>query len=202
MFHQSSFSHVNRFPDNVLKTGPPHDPQFTAYCRWQTYETSGKFSTKKKAKQIAAQNMLQIVKDLFENQKETEAVASMEVDPPEAIWQKYRKFRFAGIKPNPTRLIERQSFFQRLPDAIRRHCYNLFNGFDAQLQSERELVDSICQTLNMKYDIQDIPGHPARHKMFLLHGGYDCVLIEHEDNLYGRIIDYFKTMMSFQRIAV
>lgn len=66
-FFHLSYTHINRFNDDLPPTGPSHDPEFTAVCSVNSNETTGKAPTKKGARQLAAAEMLKILQCVGDN---------------------------------------------------------------------------------------------------------------------------------------
>lgn len=179
--------------------GEPHRPEFTVVCQLAHIKRTGTFSTKKGAKQIAAQSMLSFVQNISLNEDQQQ-IATVEAEPAEKMFRTYRELKKCDIKPISVRLRERHNHMLRLPEEDRRAAYEILKNDSASIGTNMDKVDLICKALKIRYDIKDIPDHPQNHKIFVLLNDYDCVLIGKDPNLYDRILDYFKTMMNFQNI--
>lgn len=63
--------------------------------------------------------------------------------------------------------------------------------------SPRDVVDLVCKVLKVPYIVEDVPNHPLRFRMFTMKGDYDCVLCGSDEQLWPRIVQYFKVMFNF-----
>lgn len=162
---------------------------------------TGKASTKKGAKQNAAQAMLAFVQNASQNENQMQ-IATVVADPPDKTFRTYRELKHSDIKPITIRIRDRHNFFLRLPDADRREAYRLLRSNTAAIGSSKDIVDLVCKALRLDYEIKDIPGHIQRNKMFVLTGDFDCVIADKEPDLYERIIKYFGRMLSWNWSAV
>lgn len=179
--------------------GEPHRPEFTVICQLAHIKCKGTASTKKGAKQIAAQSMLSFVQNISQNENEQQ-VATMEAEPTEKIFRTYRDLKKSDIKPISIRIRDRHNYFMRLPGEDRQEAYKILKSSGAHIGTSQDKVDLICKALKIRYEIKEIPDHPLKHKVFLLPDEYDCVLVGKEPHLYDRILDYFKIMMNFVNI--
>lgn len=176
--------------------GEPHRPQFTSICKLASIKRTGTFSTKKGAKQLAAKAMLEVVQNISQNEHQQQ-VATLDTDSTEKVLRTYRELKKSDQKYTAIQLRKRHKYFEKLPVEDRNAAYDILMKEDEIYGSSKDKVDLTCKALKLKYEIKDVPDHPDRFKVFILHGDYDCVMCEKETNLYDRIIDYFKTMMNF-----
>lgn len=144
--------------------------------------------------------MLDVVQSISQDE-ELQQVATLNAEPTEKIIKTYRELKKSGNKYTAIRLRNRHQYFRHLPAEDRKNAYDILMKDGAMTDSSREIVDLTCRTLNLKYQIKDIPEHPDRFKAFILLGDYDCVIVENENNLYDKIINYLKTMLNFTYIA-
>lgn len=179
-------------------SGEPHKPEFTVICQLASIKRTGRFSTKKGAKQIAAQAMLDIVQNIPQNENQQQ-IATINAEPSEKTFRTYRELKKSDIKHVPIRLRNRHNFFLLLPEDDRREAEKIIMGKDGihEYLTYKDKVDLTCKALKIEYEVKDIPNHP-RHKMFILSGDFDCVIASEESTLYDKIIDYLKTMLNFQ----
>lgn len=175
--------------------GEPHRPEFTVVCQLAHIKRTGTFSTKKGAKQIAAQSMLSFVQNISLNEDQQQ-IATVEAEPAEKTFRTYRELKKCDIKSKSVRIRDRHNHFLLLPDEDRQAAYDILKNNGATYGTNKDKVDLICKALKIQYEIKDVPEHPDNHKVFVILNDYDCVLVGKEPNLYDRTIDYFKVMMN------
>lgn len=183
----------NRFTE-LQACGQPHAPEFTILCQLAHIKCTGRASTKKGAKQNAAQEMLTFVQNVSLNEDQMQ-ITSVEAEPAERTFRTYRELKNSDIKPKSVRIRNRHNYFLRLPDEDRRAAYRLLKSNSATIGTNKDIVDLVCKALKLRYEIKDIPGHIENNKIFVLLDDFDCVISEKEPILYDRIINYFRTMM-------
>lgn len=176
-------------------SGEPHRPEFTVVCQLSHIKCTGTASTKKGAKQIAAQSMLSIVQNISQNENQQQ-IATVDAEPAEKIFRTYRELKKCDIKPITVKLRDRHNYFMRLPADDRNEAHEIIKSCGATIGTDKDKIDLICKALRIRYDIKDIPDHPKNHKIFVLLDEFDCVMVDKEPYLYSRIIDYFKIMMN------
>lgn len=179
--------------------GEPHRPEFTVVCQLAHIKRTGTFSTKKGAKQIAAQTMLAFVQNISLNENEQQ-VATVDADPTEKTFRTYRELKKSEIKPIAVRIRDRHNHFLRLPVEDQCAAHDIFKSNGAAIGTSKDKVDLMCKALKIRYEVKDVPNHGGNHKVFLLLDDYDCVIVGDESYLYERILDYFKTMLNFTTI--
>ena len=178
--------------------GESHCPSFTYVCQVSNIKRTGTFSTKKGAKQIAAREMLEIVQNFVQND-EGKQIATVDAEPPEKIFRAYRELKQIPAKAKMQRLRDRHKFFLRLPQADRAEAKKiLMNDGSVIYGTAKDRVDLTCASLKLNYEVKDIPNHRQRFKVFYLCDDHDCVISAKEEDLYNRVIDYFKTMLDLQ----
>ncbi|XP_031621587.1 uncharacterized protein LOC116339698 [Contarinia nasturtii] len=186
--------------DVMQACGEPHRPEFTVVCQLAHIKCTGTSSTKKGAKQIAAQSMLSFVQNISQNENQQQ-IATMDSEPSEKTFRTYRELKKCDIKPISIRIRDRHNNFMRLTAEDREAAFEVLNSNGAEIGSNKDKVDLVCKALKIRYEIKDIPDHPDNHKMFVLLDDYDCVLVEKEPYLYERTIEYFKIMLNFTSIC-
>lgn len=174
--------------------GQPHRPEFTVLCQLAHIKCTGKASTKKGAKQIAAQSMLSFVQSTSQNEEQMQ-IAKVESEPAERTFRTYRELKKSDIKPISVRIRQRHNYFCQLPDEDRRASIKILKSDSATIGTNKDKVDLICKALKIPYDIKDIPGHTDSSKIFVLLGNFDCVIVGKEPDLYDRVIKYFRNML-------
>lgn len=173
--------------------GAPHSPEFTVECRLASMVRVGTFSTKKGAKQIAAQEMLNVIQKLPVGENQLQ-VATLTDEGPEQHVQTYRELKNSDIKAFPgTKLCDRHKFFQKLSNEQKEKMRSVL--FDIN-ETPREKLHLLCSTMKWKYTVNPVLNHPEGNiKIFELQGiNYDVVKSGTEDELYAELLDYFKCM--------
>lgn len=185
--------------DVMQACGEPHRPEFTIICQLAHIKCTGTASTKKGAKQIAAQSMLSFVQNISQNENQQQ-IATIEAEPAEKTFRTYRELKKSDIKPISVRIRDRHNHFMRLPGEDRQAAYEIIKSHGATIGTNKDKVDLICKALKIRYEIKEIPDHPENHKIFIILDDYDCVLVDKEPHLYDRTLDYFKIMMNLKNI--
>lgn len=180
--------------------GEPHRPQFTIVCKLASIKRTGTFSTKKGAKQLAAQAMLDVVQNMSQEENQQQ-IATLDAEPSDKVFRTYRELKKSDTKYNTVKLRQRHNYFRRLPNEDRAEAYNILMKDGAMSDSSKDIVDLTCKALKLKYEIKDVPNHPKRFKLFILLGNYDCVITEAESVLYDKVVAYFKAMLDFTCIS-
>lgn len=175
-------------------SGQPHCREFTCLCQLAHLESTGKGTTKKGAKQNAAQQMLLLVKNISED-KNQKQIKTTESEPIDETFRTFRELKKSDIKPTTVRIRDRHNYFLRLPNADRKAAYQILKSNSAAIGTSKDVVDLVCKALKQPYEIKEVPGHSENHKIFVLTGDFDCVITDKEPILYDRIIKYFRTMM-------
>lgn len=177
--------------------GSAHAPEFRVECRVASMVRVGTFSTKKGAKQIAAQAMLQVVQSLPQDESDQQ-VMKMSDDLPEKHVKTYRELRKSDVKTIPgTKLCDRHKFFEKLDPADKAKWHTIL--FELS-ETPREKVFLMCQALGWKSKVTRVDDHPAGNvKLFELQGcNYDMVMAGPEPQLYDDVLEYFKDMSGIQ----
>lgn len=174
--------------------GAPHAPEFTALCQLAHIKCTGRASSKKAAKQSAAQAMLAFVEDVSQNEDQMQ-LATVEAELPETTFRKYRELKHSDIKPISIRIRDRHNFFHRLPEGDRKEAYKILRSDSVGIGTNKDKIDLVCKALKLNYEIKDIPGHIGKNKIFTLLGDYDCVITDKEPDLYDRLVKYFIRML-------
>lgn len=180
--------------------GTAHAPEFRVECRVASMVRVGTFSTKKGAKQIAAQEMLQVVQNLPQEESEKQ-VAKISDDLPEKHVKTYRDLKKSDVKWMPgTKLCDRHKFFERLEDVEKEKWRSII--FDLQ-ETPKEKVHLMCRALGWHGEVTHVAEHPDGNvKLFELQGSnYDMVMSGTEPELYQDILDYFKQMSGIRNVS-
>lgn len=185
--------------DELQACGEPHRPEFTVICQLAHIKRTGTSSTKKGAKQIAAQSMLTFVQSIPQNEDQQQ-IATVDAEPTEKTFRTYRELKKSDIKPISVRIRDRHNHFMRLPGEDREAAHELLRDKSAIFGTNKDKVDLICKALKLRYELKDIPDHSEKYKVFVLLDDYDCVITDKEPLLYDRIIQYFKVMMNISQM--
>lgn len=176
-------------------SGEPHRPEFTVICSLASVKRVGRYSTKKSAKQLAAQAMLDVVQR-FPETEDRQQLARIDVEPAEKTFRTYCDLKKNDIKHIPIRLRDRHKYLLNFPPEERQEVFQIL--MRDPINTARNKIDLVCKALKLKYNFKDVPNHPT-HQMFVLEEcDYDCVLIEQTQKLSDRVVEHFKTMMNFQ----
>lgn len=173
--------------------GSAHAPEFRVECRVASMVRVGTFSTKKGAKQIAAQAMLQVVQSLPQDESDQQ-VMKVSDDLPEKIIKTYRELRKSDVKTIPgTKLCDRHMFFEKMDEADKAKWHSILYELN---ETPREKVYLMCQALGWRNRVTRVTDHPDGNVMlFELQGcNYDMVMSGPEPQLYDDILDYWKEM--------
>lgn len=177
--------------------GAPHSPSFTVECRIASLVRIGNFSTKKGAKQIAAQEMLDVIQRMYANESSMEGqssqIATMTDVPASKHVQTYRELKKSDVKTYlGIKLCDRHRFFQNLKPEQKAKIREVFDMCD----SAEEKVALMCRSLHWEYRISPVVGHRLGPvKLFELLGtNFDMVISGLEPALYDEIIDYVSIM--------
>lgn len=180
--------------------GEPHRPEFTVVCQLAHIKCTGKASTKKGAKQIAAQSMLSIVQNVSQNEYQQQ-LATVDAEPTEKTFRTYRELKKSDIKPISIRLRDRHNYFLRMSKEKLQAAFDILSVHSPTIGSNKDKVDLVCRdALKVRYEVKDIPGHPGNHKIFVLNDDYDCVVVGQEPILYDSVVEYFKNMMNIRNV--
>lgn len=180
--------------------GEPHRPEFTVVCQLAKIKKTGTSSTKKGAKQIAAQKMLEFVQSIRQNEDQQQ-IATVDAEPSERTLKTYRELKKSDIKPISVRIRDRHDFFMRLPVEDREAACEILRRNDVHYGTSKDKVDLICKALKLRYDIKEVTDHSEKFKIFVIIDDYDCVITDREPQLYDRILNYFQIMMNLVTIC-
>lgn len=181
-------------------SGQPHAPSFTVVCRLASIQRSGQFSTKKGAKQLAAQAMLNVVQQLPSENDDQKQIAPLDFEPPEKVMRTYRELKKNDIKPEAINLTKRHDYFLRLPETERDAAIKILQGAESEFidSSRLDMLELVCKAMKVPYEVTAVPNHPKNHMMFMFKGDFDSVHVGSEDELYERVFDYLMTMMNLK----
>lgn len=174
--------------------GEPHRPEFTIACQLGHIKCTGKGTTKKGAKQNAAQSMLSLLQNIPIDEDQTQFKRA-EAKPVEQTFRTYRELKKSDVKPISIRIRARHNYFRHLPDDDRKAAYRILKSNSATIGTNKDMVDLICKALKQPYEIKNIAGHMENNKIFMLLGDFDCVITGKEPDLYDRILRYFRNMI-------
>lgn len=179
-------------------SGEPHRPEFKVICNLATIKRTGRHSTKKGAKQMAALAMLEVVQNFPEKESRLQ-LARVDVDPPEKLFRTYCELRKNDItKYRPIRLSDRNRYLREFPVDQRQEAFDIV--IRDPINTPRNKVDLLCKALKLDYSFKDVPNLPT-YQTFILEGDHECVLIEPKERLSERVLDYFAIMMGFKIIS-
>lgn len=178
--------------------GTAHAPEFRVECRVASMVRIGTSSTKKRAKQIAALEMLRVIQSLPMDEHEMQ-IATLREELPEKHVKTYRELRKSDIKNHTgTKLCDRHKFFERMEPADREKWRQIFYFIN---ETALEKVHMLCRVMSWKAVVTPVKEHPdGRMKLFELHGcNYDVMLAGPVPELYDEVLEYFREMSGVQR---
>lgn len=173
--------------------GTAHAPAFRVECRLASMVRVGTFSTKKGAKQLAAQEMLRVVQTMPLDERE-QHLATLHEETPEKHVKTYRELRQSDIKTHTgTKLCDRHMFFQRMEAVDRAKWHDIFHNVN---ETPMEKVYMLCRSMGWKVKVSPVENHAdVRMRLFELDGcAYDVVLAGIEPQLYADALEYFGEM--------
>lgn len=179
--------------------GTAHAPEFRVECRVASMVRVGTFSTKKGAKQIAAQEMLQVVQNLPQEECDQQ-VAKISDDLPEKHVKTYRELKKSDVKFMPgTKLCDRHKFFERLEDVEKEKWRTIMYDLN---ETPKEKVHLMCRALGWHGEVTHVSEHPDGNvKLFELQGSnYDMVMAGSEPQLYVDVLDFFQEMSGIRNV--
>lgn len=173
--------------------GTAHAPFFEYECRIASLVRIGGFSTKKGAKQIAAQEMLSVVLSM-DTDNNCKQIATLTDVPPSKHVQTYREYKKSDIKTHlgiPLR--HRHKFFQNLDADDKAKIKEIFQE---NHESAKERVHLMCRAMHWEYNVTTVPDHPLGKVLFfeLLGVNFDMALSGLESELYDEVLEYVSSM--------
>lgn len=168
---------------------------FTAVCEVPSVKRQATASTKKDAKQCAARAVLEAIQN--ENQPQSTAAVS---SPPTKLFRTYRTLRPNTQATSLTdKLRNRHNFLLTLPVEDRMRARDiLLDKSGIYGNSNKDKIAFTCAALKLDYEIRSPNKNRQNFKVFTLKIDKDCVLMGNANDLYDRIIDYFKTMLNIE----
>lgn len=173
--------------------GTAHNPFFEYECRIASLVRVGGSSTKKGAKQFAAQEMLNVILRMYADDN-CKQIATLTDVPPSKHVQTYREYKKSDIKTHlgiPLR--HRHKFFQNLDEEDKAKIAEIFQEIH---ESSKERVNLMCRGLKWEYRVTQVPEHPLGKVMFfeLLGVNFDMAIAGLEPELYDEILEYVSSM--------
>lgn len=173
--------------------GTAHAPFFEYECRISSIVRVGSSSTKKGAKQIAAQEMLKVVLSLYPGD-ECKQIATLTDVPPSKHVQTYREYKKSDIKTHlgiPLR--HRHKFFQNLDAEDKAKITEIFQDIH---ESAKERVYLMCRAMKWDYKESPVPDHPLGRVIFfeLVGVNFDMAKSGQDYELYDEVLDYVSNM--------
>lgn len=173
--------------------GTAHAPFFEYECRIASLVRVGGSSTKKGAKQIAAQEMLNVILRMYADDN-CKQIATLTDVPPSKHIQTYREFKKSDIKTHlgiPLR--HRHKFFQNLDAEDKAKIAEVLQEIH---ETPKERVYLLFKALSWEYKVSLVPEHPLGRVMFfeLLGINFDMAISGIESILYKEVLEYISSM--------
>ncbi|CAH0556721.1 unnamed protein product [Brassicogethes aeneus] len=150
----------NKIANPVYKeisgTGPAHSREFTYECQISSIKTEAISTTKKAAKQLAAQKMLERIKNIV-----PELVKEFELSPMQSedvALKKYKEFSIFNVVENKS--VPIKDFTETLPNLARERNFT-YTDFEQDLQEKtEESLKAILDKLELEYKIIEFQSEP------------------------------------------
>lgn len=177
-----------------IACGPARRPYFECECRIASLVRVGGFSTKKAAKQIAAQKMLDVIFSLNtddDNCKEMTKLSS-KVVPTYCECDKTDINTRLGIP-----LRHRHKFFQNVNSEGKVKIEKIFQETH---RSAKERVHLMCRAMQWEYQVTELSEHEVDKIMVfeLLDVNFDMVISGLESELYDEVLKYVSNMSGIE----
>lgn len=142
--------------------------------------------------------MLNVVQHLSCVNDEDKRIATVDFEPPEKIFRTYREWKKSDIKPKMFNLSNRHKYFMKLPHEDRVKAEKILSGEESVFgsSSNQDILDLALKALKIDYEVKDVENHSLKHKVLIMKGDIDSVHVGRAENLYSKVIDYLKTMLS------
>lgn len=185
--------------DIASMSGEPHSPSFTYICKINDRTCEGTALSKQRAKNRAAELMLDIVyNDLIPSNENYLPIAK--VRDVEEVLEEYRRIKAIdnnfGTKKSSCKRISRNPFVN-VSTVLRERAVKLLSPDDLLACSSVEIINAICKAMELEYEITALPTHPGNTKQLTLKNcATDFVLIEEESVLGTRFFKYCRNMLN------
>jgi len=185
----------------IEHSGPPHAPVFTMNCSVGRHSADGKCSTKKSAKNEAAQMVLDVIKEASKNIPDIPVIEEFIPEPLEDVTAKYlrlTKRTQKKIRGRKMTLINRHRYFQSFDDVQIDEATQVLCDLrlDNVALSACEKVQLVLNIFDMTYKLSNFLLNGKQLKLFELEGEYDCVFIGSETAIWDDIERYLKHMLN------
>jgi Double-stranded RNA binding motif len=175
-------------------SGSPHLPQFEISCHVATIKKSAFYSSKKGAKQLAAQKLLEAIQKIVLPVEDLSELEAKE-DTNQKLFEKYRQTRKGASKKQPDDIDKRHHFFVQLYPEKQACCRAVAN--DENIHEPATKVELMLEALQLEYKVCDVEGREWPMRSFeLVNANYDCFLLFPQPSFYSGLLDYLKTMLS------
>lgn len=154
---------------------------------------------------MAARAVLEIVKNFPQNDDQIPSTSSSvstitKNKLPEKPLATYRQQKNAGIKPIQILVRNRHNYFLRLPLEWRNAAKEILLDKSDNYGTSRDKVRLTCEALHLEYQIDEIPNHPLKYRIFhLIETEHDCVIADTEPELYDRVLEHFRIMLNLTK---
>lgn len=192
----------------VSSTGQDHQKQFSFACIVEKYESHGTASKKQLAKQNAAMAMIKLIEEKIEAkeldssegvQRSRVALDVEDLPSVEEVLAQYRRVKCKSTVPAMSNLSHRKDFFLKLPERNQMMAKQvLMNDYSSPYEAQR-IINEAMMALDLKFEVKKFGTNRA---IFTLkESKYDCTIAETREELFGRVIDYLKTMLNMQKVS-
>lgn len=192
----------------VSSTGQDHQKQFSFACIVGKYQCQGTASKKQLAKQYAALSMINLIQEKIEAeeldsvdgvQRSSVALAVEDLPSVEEVLAEYRRMKCKSTVPAMTNLSHRKDFFLKLPEQNQMNAKQVLMHDYSNPAEAKYIVNEAMKALKLKYEIKKFGGNRAIFTF--VEKTFECTIAETCEELFGRVIDYLKTMLNMQKVS-
>lgn len=172
--------------------GPQHAPNFTYVCAIASIKRAGSCTSRKMAKQIAAEKILNIVR-LNENIVKNELVRK--IDSKEVI-RKFKDYKMEIKEHFPIAMKNRHNYLIKLTKEKKADIIKILGLCDnsvGMLPAE-DVVGLICSMLDITTSVRNLGFSDYKMIQFDI-DMMDCVFVGTNEDVWNKVVDFFHNMV-------
>lgn len=117
----------------------------------------------------------------------------------EEVLAQYRRVKCKSTVPAMSNLSHRKDFFLKLPEQNQTNAKQVLMTDYSNTFEAKRIVHEAMKALGLKFEVKRFGANRA---IFTLNeSSYDCTIAETNEELFGRVIDYLKTMLNMQKVS-
>lgn len=188
---------------DVDSTGPSHAPLFTIKCEISSLKTVGQHSTKKRAKQIAAASMIELLNKMHPDSDKKLVVIGKKVESDTKTkiksYIEYKRQDESQKKELGVKMKDRHKFFAKLEEDVRNPIEEILRDDTTTDTYKYSKLKAIFQE-QMEYEtVEDHfeNSHQAKlkfHELLIDYDQFTCLWIDMDESLHHNVIQYYKVM--------